>query len=151
MAEIVSLRDITRDNIRAVLALKVEPEQQRFTLPVGDMIARATLEDKVWYKAIYAGETPVGFIKVWEANAVEPDLWGLMVDAQYQGSGYAQQAVELAIAEIVEHNSAARRLCVGFLAEDGNARGFYEKIGFAVEREEAFDGWVELLAYRSLT
>lgn len=92
----------------------------------------------------------MGFIKVWEENGVEPDLWGLMVDGQYQGQGYAQQAVELAIAQIKAHNATARRLCVGFLAEDGNARGFYEKIGFVVEREESFDGWVELLAYRSL-
>lgn len=44
MAVKVSLREITRDNIRAVLALKVDPEQQRLVPPVGDMIARATLE-----------------------------------------------------------------------------------------------------------
>ena len=150
MSETVALKEITRENIRAVLALRVGPEQARFVPPVGDMIARATLEEAVWYRAVYAGETPVGFIKVWEANAVEPDLWGLLVDREHQGRGYAARAVELAVARIRAHNPRARRLCVGFLAEDGSARGFYEKMGFAVEREEEFDGWTELIAYKDI-
>jgi len=146
----VTLKEITRENIRDVLALKVAPEQERFVPAVGDMIARATLEQDVWYRAIYADDTPVGFIKIWEENTIEPDLWGLMIDRSHQGRSYARTAVELAIQEIKAHNPLAKRLCVGFLAEDGNARTFYEKIGFEVEGEQTFDGWVELIAYKVL-
>ncbi|MBT4504836.1 MAG: GNAT family N-acetyltransferase [Gemmatimonadetes bacterium] len=149
MDRTVTLREVTRENIRDVLALKVSQAQEHLVPTVGDMIARATVEESAWFRAIYADDTPVGFLKVWEANAEEPDLWGLLVDAAHQGRGYARAAVELAIKEIKARNSMAKRLCVGFLAEEG-ARAFYEKLGFVVEREQAFDGWVESIAYRRL-
>ena len=150
MSDHVTLREINGDNIRDVLALKVRDDQKQFAPSVGDMIARASVENNVWYRAVYAGQSPVGFIKVWEENRQEPDLWGLMVDEDHQGHGYAKKAVELAIAELRNRNPSARRLCVGFLKEDGNAGSFYEKLGFAVEREQEFDGWTEVIAYRRL-
>jgi len=150
VSEHISLRELTKNNIREVLALKVSSDQEKFVPSVGDMIARASVETAVWYKAICYEDTPVGFIKIWEENKEEPDLWGLMVDEKYQGEGYAQIAVELAIKEVKTHNPLAKRFCVGFLNEDGNARSFYEKLGFRVEREETFDGWTELIAYKSI-
>ncbi len=150
MGDVVSLREITRDNIRAVLALKVRDDQSAFVPSVGDMIARASVEENVWYRAVCVGDTPVGFVKVWDPNRLEPDLWGLMIDQEHQGRGYASRAVGLVIAELHTRNPDARRLCVGFLKEDGNACSFYERLGFVVEKEMAFDGWTELLACRDL-
>ena len=47
-------------------------------------------DDPVWMRAIYAGDTPVGFLMTSEA----PDrgdyfLWRLMIDARFQGDGDA--------------------------------------------------------------
>ena len=146
----ITLREITNDNIRTVLKLSVSRDQERFVPSVAHMIARGSYEDDAWFKVVYADDEPVGFVKVWEQNPDESDLWGLMIDQEHQGKGYAREAVEQTIELIRSRLPAAKGLCVGFLAEDGNARAFYEKCGFKVERREQFEGWEELIAYRPL-
>jgi hypothetical protein len=47
----VTLQEITRDNIKVVLALKKAPELNSLLPTVGEMIAYATLENHVWYRA----------------------------------------------------------------------------------------------------
>jgi len=51
----VTLQEITRDNIRDVLTLKVAQDQERFVPSVGDMIARATLARLGASSTCYAG------------------------------------------------------------------------------------------------
>ena len=115
------------------------------------MIARGTYENDAWFKVIYADEKPVGFVKVWEQNRGEPDLWGFMTDQAHQKKGYAREALQQTIELLKERIPTAKRLCVGFLAEDGNAREFYEKHGFKIEGKMKFDGWEEIIAYRELS
>lgn len=61
----VSLREITGENIRAILALEVT-EAQREACPRSNAYSIAeglypADADPVWMRGIYAGETPVGF------------------------------------------------------------------------------------------
>ncbi len=67
----VSLREITPKNIHAVLALEVTDEQKRvYPRSNGYSIAEGHYPsdgDPVWMRAIYAGETPVGFLMTSEA------------------------------------------------------------------------------------
>jgi diamine N-acetyltransferase len=150
MSEEITLRDVTKQNIRRVLKLKAAPEQERLAPTVAHMIARGVYEDNAWFKVVYADEEPVGFVKVWESNPEEPDLWGIMVDEKYQGRGYGRKAVELVITLIKGRNPQARRLCVGYLPENSHARAFYRKCGFEVDRVQQFDGWEEEIAYKEI-
>ncbi|HJN52584.1 MAG: GNAT family N-acetyltransferase [Pseudomonadales bacterium] len=130
----VSLREITGKNLRAVLALDVtEDQKQVYPRSNAYSIAEGHYppdDDPVWIRAIYAGETPVGFLMTSEA----PDqgvyfLWRLMVDATYQGKGYGYRAVELLI-ERIKASPNAKELITSHLKQDGNAGGFYQHLGF---------------------
>ena len=150
MSETIALRDVTKQNIRRVLKLKAAPGQEGLAPTVAHMVARGSYEDNAWFKVVYADEEPVGFVKVWESNPEEPDLWGIMVDEHYQGRGYGRKALELAIEVIKDRNPRARWLCVGYLPENSDAQAFFKKCGFEVDRVQQFVGWKEEIAYKTI-
>ena len=60
---IVSLREVIKENLRNILALEVAPEQKKFVAPNAVSIAQAYFDREIaWFRAIYADETPVGFL-----------------------------------------------------------------------------------------
>ncbi|MCK5052605.1 MAG: GNAT family N-acetyltransferase [Candidatus Cloacimonetes bacterium] len=130
----VSLREISRENIKGILMLKVTPEQKKF-YPRSNRYSIAeghypADDDPVWMRAIYADETPVGFLMTSEA----PDkgmyfLWRLMIDAKHQGKGYGYRAVKLLIKRI-EMSGNAKEIITSHLKHDGDAGSFYQKLGF---------------------
>jgi diamine N-acetyltransferase len=59
----VTLREITKDNWRDLLRLKVAPSQEQFVASNAMSIAEAHFNPEVaWFRAIYAGDVPVGFL-----------------------------------------------------------------------------------------
>ena len=74
----ISLREITRETLRDVLRLKVAPEQEKFVATNAVSIAQAHFyPETAWFRAIYADDTPVGFVMIEERNPVnkiEPDF-----------------------------------------------------------------------------
>ena len=132
----VKLREITGDNVRDVIALKVTPEQERFVAPNTVSIAEAYAHEMAWVRAIYSGDTPVGLVMLHDENLKkDPErfdfyfLWRLMIDGQHQRRGYAARAVELVI-EHVMANPNARELLVSYMPGKGAPAGFYEKLEF---------------------
>lgn len=133
-AATVTLREITRENIKAVLGLSVAPEQKSvYPRSNGYSIAEGHYpadDDAVWMRAIYADHTPVGFLMTSEApDRGEYFLWRLMVDAKHQGRGYGSRAVKLLI-ERIKASGNARVLITSHLKGDGDAGVFYQKLGF---------------------
>ena len=57
----VTLRPITRDNLWAVLRLRLHPGQEDFVADNAVSIANAYVEPTFVPLAVYAGEEPVGF------------------------------------------------------------------------------------------
>ena len=127
---VVSLRPITGANLRAILRLKVAPEQEKFVAPNPISLAQAHFEKYAWYRAIYAGETPVGFMMLYD-NPVKPEyfLWRLMVDTRYQGLGFGQQAIQHLIA-YVKTRPGASELLVSHGQGEGSPAPFYARLGF---------------------
>ena len=64
MTQTVTLREITAENDAAVRALAVGPGQELFVDSVEHSLdeAASTPEANPWYRAIYAGDQPVGFV-----------------------------------------------------------------------------------------
>jgi diamine N-acetyltransferase len=62
----VTLREITRDNRASIKALKVLRKQEHYVDSVKESLAEAaaTPGARPWYRAVYAGEVPVGFLMV---------------------------------------------------------------------------------------
>ena len=62
----VTLREVTAETVRVICDLKVGPGQERFVAPNAVSIAQAHFSDRAWFRAVYAGESPVGFVMVAE-------------------------------------------------------------------------------------
>jgi len=102
----VTLREVTDANRDAVRALHVAPGQERFVGGVTESIeeAAATPEAKPWYRSIYAGDEPVGFVMLsWDVTP-SPGilgpwfLWRLLIDERHQRRGYGREALNQIVA-----------------------------------------------------
>src|SRR5689334_438492 len=87
----ISLREITRETVENILELEVTRKQEAFVATNVQSLAEALFSPEAWYRAIYADETPVGFVML----SVEPEvpryyLWRFMIGAEYQGKGYGK-------------------------------------------------------------
>ena len=133
----VTLREVTADDLDAVLALRVAPGQERFVSTVADSLAEAARspDEHPWVRAVWAGDEPVGFVMVaWDFVAVPPHddgpyfLWKLLIDQRHQGRGYGRQVVEQ-VAALVRADGG-RELVTSYVEGEGNPLPFYERLGF---------------------
>ena len=136
---VVSLREVTKDNLSDILRLKVKPEQDKFVASNAVAIAQAHFEEKAWFRAIYADETPVGFLMLYD----DPDtndyfLWRFMIDSRYQGKHFGEKALGQLI-EYVRALPGATELLVSYVPEEGNPEPFYTDAGF-IPTGEVHDG-----------
>jgi len=135
MSSPVTLREITRANLDAVLSLKVSPAQKHFVASNAESIAEAHYSPGAWFRAVYAEETPVGFVLL-EDERQEPNapenagiyLWRFMIAADHQGKGYGKEALTLAIAQAREMGGA--RMNLSYVPGDGSPEPFYRAFGF---------------------
>jgi diamine N-acetyltransferase len=126
----VTLREIDAETVRAVCRLEVEPDQRGFVAPNAVSIAQAYFEPKAWFRAVYAGEEPVGFVMLFEdTEKAEYFLWRLMVAGEHQGKGYGRRALDLVV-ERVRELPGARELTSSFVPGDAGPRDFYLRYGF---------------------
>jgi diamine N-acetyltransferase len=143
---VVSLRAIDESNREAVEALRVSPDQEQFVSSVKDSLLEAAEEPdgRALCRAIYADETPVGFV-MW-SDEVAPDnpeymphfLWKLLVDERYQGQGFGTATLDL-IVEYFRGRPGVDVLRTSAGQGDGSPIGFYERYGFEQTGEIVFD------------
>jgi diamine N-acetyltransferase len=128
----VTLRQITKENLGWILKLKVAPEQEKFVASNAVSIAEAYFDREIaWFRAIYADETPVGFLMLSDDSSMpEYFLWRLMVDARYQKFGFARQAMAL-LFEYIKTRPEAKEIFNSCVPDEEGLCGFYEKLGFA--------------------
>ena len=132
----VTLREITDANRDAVTALRVGPGQDRFVGGVEESIREAaeTPEGAPWYRAIYAGDEPVGFVMLSWNVTPQPGiigpwfLWRLLIDERFQGRGFGREALRLVV-ELIRAEGATA-LLTSYQPGDGEPWPFYEKFGF---------------------
>lgn len=127
---IVSLREVTKDNLGEILRLKVKPEQEKFVANNAISIAQAHFEPKAWFRAVYADETAVGFVMLYDdPETSDYFLWRFMIDSRYQGMHFGERAMKLLI-EYVRSLPDATELMVSYVPEDGSPEPFYSRLGF---------------------
>ncbi|HUU45023.1 MAG TPA: GNAT family N-acetyltransferase [Acidobacteriota bacterium] len=127
---IISLQEITADTVRTICNLAVHPEQQKFVAPNAVSIAQAHFSEHAWFRAIYADDTPVGFVMI-EDQPAKPEyyLWRYMIDVRYQRMDFGRRAMDLIIAHVRTRSNATEFLTSVVQAE-GGPQQFYEKCGF---------------------
>ena len=134
----VSLEEVTRENLREVLALAVAPEQASYVATNAKSIAEAHFEPKAWYRAIASGDELVGFVMIYrDPEAGEFYVWRFMIDTRHQGRGYGRGAMELVLDEA--RRDGASEVTLSVVPGDHSALGFYARLGFE-ETGEVHDG-----------
>jgi diamine N-acetyltransferase len=134
----VTLREITEANRAAVEALAVAPEQEPHVTGVVESLAEgeATPDACPRSRAIYADETPVGFVML--SDGIPPErtqylgpyfLWRLLIDARYQGRGFGTAALDLVV-EYVRARPGATELLASYVPGPAEPLAFYLRYGF---------------------
>ncbi len=137
MDGVVSLREITAETVREICKLEVGPAQQGLVAPNAVSIAQAHFEPAAWFRAVYAGDTPVGFAMLYDpTRSAKPEggpdtcfLWRFMIDQRHQRNGYGAAALELLVAQ-VRTLPGVTRFKTSYVPEPGNAAPLYERAGF---------------------
>jgi len=126
----ITLREITKNNWRECVDLKVAPEQEKFVAPNLFSIAEAKFEPDWRPLAIYAGETMVGFTMVGQDER-DGSYWiiRLMVDTAYQGRGYGRAAMKEVIRQL-KQKPDCREIKISFVPENVAAEKLYFGLGF---------------------
>lgn len=128
----VSLREVTADTVGPICRLSdTLPEQQkRMVAPNAYSIAQAHFEKHAWFRAIYAEETPVGFVMLYDDPEKEHVyLWRFMIAGPHQKKGFGRKAIEL-ILERARARTNVREVRASYVPVEGGAGPFYRKLGF---------------------
>jgi diamine N-acetyltransferase len=127
----VALREVTGETVREICRLVVKRGQEGFVAPNAVSIAEAHFSPAAWFRAIYADDTPVGFVMLEREPAThEYMLWRFMIAGDHQGMGYGRRALELVVDDIRAADPAATELLTSWMPGDGSPEGFYVGFGF---------------------
>jgi diamine N-acetyltransferase len=141
----ISLREITAETVREICKLSetLTPPKKYMVAPNAISIAQAHFEPHAWFRAIYAGEVPVGFVMLYDdPDQEEYFLWRFMIAGQHHGKGFGRRSLEQVI-EYVKTRPGARMLETSCGQGAGSPEGFYNAIGFR-RSGKMFDGEVGL-------
>ena len=147
----VTLREINDDNADAVRALRTTPEQERFVSTVADSLEEAEEhpEGRPWFRAVYDGDRPVGFVMLsWDVVPRPPDingpwfLWKLLIDHRHQGRGYGREVVRQVV-DLVR-DQGGTELLTSHVPGEGGPAGFYARLGFVPRGDLDPDGEIIL-------
>ena len=136
IADQVTLREITAETVRVVIKLSVTEYQNRFVAPNAVSLAQALFAPQAWYRAIYLGDEPVGFVMLSDDSLLDPvpdnpevGVWRFMVDAKHQRKGVGRAAMLLVI-EHVRRKGLFEKLSISYVPEEGGPEQLYLALGF---------------------
>lgn len=133
MSDDVRLADVTAENWRAVAGLKLADDQKHLLASNVYSIAQSKFDPDARPRAIYAGDTVVGFM-MYDVPAAseqprEASIYRFMIDSKQQGKGYGRAALALAIAEI-RTIPDIETISISYLRGNEIAKAFYASFGF---------------------
>jgi diamine N-acetyltransferase len=132
----VSLREVTSQTVREICRLSdtLSEAQKKMVAPNSVSIAEAYFCKEAWFRAVYAAETPVGFIMLYigpdddNPEEMEYFLWRFMIGGPYQGMGFGKKALEMVIDDL--KSQGADELGTSCGEGEGSPEGFYLNLGF---------------------
>ena len=132
----ISFREIDEHTILDVIRLSntLLENQNKAVASNAISIAQAHFAKNAWFKAIYAGETLVGFIMlnnepIQELEGIKHTyLWRFMIGGKFQKKGYGKAALELLINKLREQGY--EKLIASCVDTDYGPLEFYKRLGF---------------------
>ena len=151
----ITFAEITKDNVNPIVRMNPGAVGERMVATNGISIAQGKYSKNAWFRAVMANDTPVGFVMLFdptldlEAAKAEDEaldslhIWRFMIEFQHQGKGYGEQVMKL----IIEHAKSMRAInsvTLSYVQRDGNAKPFYERMGFR-ETGKVTDGEMDMV------
>jgi diamine N-acetyltransferase len=134
--DLVTLREITEDTVVAIVKLVGGREPEGLRRAERRVAGPGALLEAAWYRAIYAGDEPVGFVMLYDESLRTPPpeppgvgVWRFMVDERHQGRGIGRQA----LARVIDHVRAKgvfTTLELSYVPGPGCPEPFYRSMGF---------------------
>ena len=141
----VSLREITPENFKECVELKVADAQKNFVAPNVMSIAQSKVYPSHLPFAVYTDDEIVGFVMYGFDTEDEKFYLGrLMIDEKHQGKGYGRAAT-LEVIEQLKQNEDCKEIYLSFAPENTNAEKLYKSIGF--ERTGELNGSEIVMRY----
>ncbi|WP_212004624.1 GNAT family N-acetyltransferase [Chitinophaga sp. HK235] len=146
----VTLRRITVDNVEDIcdLSKTLSSVQRGMVADNGESIAVAHYSEDAWFRAIYADDTPIGFIMLhtgadWSDGLDFPNmfLWRFMIAGPHQGKGYGSKAIGLVLRNLAGRGISELYTSCG--EGEGSPLSFYQRLGFT-PTGEYYDDEMEL-------
>ena len=136
----MELREITFKTVRSIAKLDVSANQRAYVASNALSIAEAHFCPGAWFRGIFADETPVGFLMLFDPTvpgSVEREpiahnevrLWRLMIDQHHQRKGYGRKALDLVCGHI-RQGGKADCLLSSYVAGPDGPESFYLSYGF---------------------
>ena len=127
----ITLRDITNDNFRECIHLKVADDQKGFVASNMFSLAEAKADGVSNPYAVYADEQMVGFIMYdFEPKESRGYITRLMIDDQFQGNGYGRQAMTQVI-DRLQAIDDCHEIQTSYAPANVASARLYESLGFA--------------------
>lgn len=150
----VSLRRITPESVTDVCDLSetLTDAQRDKVADNGYSIAEAHYSENAWFRAVYVGEEPAGFVMLhlggdWH-DGIEHDgafLWRFMIAGPFQGKGVGQRAIALVVRGLRARGFS--ELYTSYGLGEASPEGFYKRLGFKPTGEMLGDEAEALLKF----
>ncbi|ENN86518.1 putative acetyltransferase [Rhizobium freirei PRF 81] len=146
----ISLRRITSQTVSDICELSetLTEAQRDKVADNGTSIAEAHFSENAWFRAIYADDTPVGFVMLHIGSDYDvidcpgAFLWRLMIAGPYQRMGFGEKAIALVVREMKARGFSELFTC--YVVGDDSPEGFYRRLGF-VPTGEMFEDEIEMV------
>lgn len=128
----ITLRPITRENFDECVGLRISDDQAGLIASNVHSIAESAIDPSLVPRAIYAGETMVGFAMYdRQPDPRDGRYWihRLMIDERYQGKGYGRAGL-LAMMQAMLAQPGCDEIMIGHYPHNVVARKLYESAGF---------------------
>jgi len=129
----IALKDVTRENFDAIIALKVTESQRGYVADNLYSIAESKLHPTYQPRAVYCDEEIVGFLmyESFDHDDKPPayNIFRLMVDQHHQGRGIGHRAMQCVLDEI-RAKGPFERIAICYVTTNQVARDFYASLGF---------------------
>jgi diamine N-acetyltransferase len=126
----ISLREITPENFRECINLKVAAHQEKFVAPNVMSIAQSKIYPTYNTFAVYAEDEIVGFVMFGlDTDENRYYLGRMMIDEKHQGKGYGRAAI-LEVIQRLKQVKTCREIYLSFVPDNTSAERLYKSVGF---------------------
>lgn len=138
----VRLEEITPQNFKECINLKVAPAQENFVASNLMSIAQSKIYPTYNVFAVYVADEIIGFTMFGlDTDDHKYYLGRLMIDERHQGKGHGKAAV-LEVVERLKKVEDCNEIFLSFVAENVKAEWLYKSVGFERTGEISADGEV---------